>query len=331
VCALAVAAWAFGTDGRRVRHRVLRSLIVVHKRDVSRTPMGGARLGFSSRSTSVGGVLAPRAGLIGGTAAYALWLVPIRADLPCPRPRPSATVAWPSRGFTFRGGHPGSNRHGLLLLGSRSAESVVGDRHWPRRGGAGSPDVRGRVLGLAARVGIVVDVLRGGRRACLEVLQDAVPGSSSGWAIGAFFLWPFVVMLLGLGHTRRAGLRRSHDFAGPRFDVARSVEGGEPRALLGRRPRQIVTVSRVGERALPAASCGYGRRLRFPAFAGRSPLLLLEQIPSVPAFRHWPNCSRSFCAGLSWPVCCFVKPRRGRAPSSAPGGGDGGTIGGPGA
>ena len=152
-------------------------MIVVHS-GMFAGAYGRGTLGFVPLNF-VGATSILAAGLIGGTAAYALWLVPIVLTFV------SSTLTQRDRGlaesgFIFRGGHL-VERHGLLLLVA-FGESIVAIGIGLAAVELEATDVRGRGARAAARVGAVVDVLRGRRRACPRgVAGLRRPGSSSGW------------------------------------------------------------------------------------------------------------------------------------------------------
>ena len=118
VCALAVPH-AFGTDG--VAFAIGFFIVIVVHSWMFASAYGRGTLGFVPLNF-VGATSILAAGLIGGAAAYALWLVPIVLTFV------SSSLTQRDRGlaesgFSFRGGHL-VERHGLLLLVA-FGESIV--------------------------------------------------------------------------------------------------------------------------------------------------------------------------------------------------------------
>ena len=190
VCALAVPH-AFGTDGLAFAIGFF-VVIVVHS-GMFAYAYGRGTLGFVPLNF-VGAFSLLAAGLIGGTAAYALWLVPIVLTFV------SSTLTQRDRslsesGFTFRGAHL-VERHGLLLLVA-FGESIVAIGI-----GLAAVELEARmyvaaVLGLLLVSALWWTYFAFDDERALEVLQAAPLREQLGMAIGAFF-YAFVVMLLGL-------------------------------------------------------------------------------------------------------------------------------------
>ncbi len=190
VCALAVPH-AFGTDG--VAFAIGFFVVIVVHSGMFANAYGRGTLGFVPLNF-VGAFSLLAAGLIGGTAAYALWLVPIALTFV------SSTLTQRDRGlaesgFTFRGGHL-VERHGLLLLVA-FGESVVAIGI-----GLAEVELEARLYVAAVLGRLLVSALwwtyfAGDDERALEVLQGAAPREQLGMAIGAFF-YAFVVMLLGV-------------------------------------------------------------------------------------------------------------------------------------
>ena len=197
VCALAVPH-AFDGDG--VAFAIGFFVVIVVHSGMFAGAYGRGTLGFVPLNF-VGATSILAAGLIGGTAAYALWLVPIVLTFV------SSTLTQRDRGlaesgFTFRGGHL-VERHGLLLLVA-FGESIVAIGI-----GLAAVDLEPRmyvaaVLGLLLVSALWWTYFAGDDERALEVLQAASPRKQLGMAIGAFF-YAFVVMLLGVV-TIAAGL-----------------------------------------------------------------------------------------------------------------------------
>ena len=190
VCALAVPH-TFDSDGLAFAIGFF-VVIVVHS-GMFASAYGRGTLGFVPLNF-VGATCILAAALIGGTAAYALWLVPIVLTFVSS----SLTQRDPSlvdSGFTFRGGHL-VERHGLLLLVA-FGESIVAI-------GIGLAEVEleprmyvAAVLGLALVSGLWWTYFAGDDERALEALRDAPLREQLGMAIGAFF-YAFVAMLLGV-------------------------------------------------------------------------------------------------------------------------------------
>jgi low temperature requirement protein LtrA len=190
VCALAVPH-AFDSDAMAFAIGFF-VVIVVHSGMFTHA-YGRGTLGFVPLNFVGAGSLVA-AGFIGGTAAYAFWLVPIVLTFV------SSTLTQRDRslsdsGFTFRGGHL-VERHGLLLLVA-FGESIVAI-------GIGLADVEleprmyvAAVLGLVFVSALWWTYFSGDDERALEVLEAATPRDQLGMAIGAFF-YAFVVMLLGV-------------------------------------------------------------------------------------------------------------------------------------
>ncbi len=190
VCALAVPH-AFGTDG--VAFAIGFFIVIVVHSGMFASAYGRGTLGFVPLNF-VGATSILAAGLIGGAAAYALWLVPIVLTFV------SSSLTQRDRGlaesgFSFRGGHL-VERHGLLLLVA-FGESIVAIGI-----GLAAVELELRMYVAAVLGLLLVSALwwtyfaRDDERA-LEVLQAAPAREQLGMAIGAFF-YAFVVMLLGL-------------------------------------------------------------------------------------------------------------------------------------
>jgi low temperature requirement protein LtrA len=190
VCALAVPH-AFDSDGLAFALGFL-VVIVVHS-GMFAAAYGRGTLGFVPLNF-VGAFSLLAAALIGGTAAYVLWAIPVALTFV------SSTLTQRDRnlaqsGFTFRGGHL-VERHGLLLLVA-FGESIVAI-------GIGLSEVEleprmyvAAVLGLLLVSALWWTYFARDDERALEVLQAASPMDQLGMAIGAFF-YAFVVMLLGL-------------------------------------------------------------------------------------------------------------------------------------
>jgi low temperature requirement protein LtrA len=190
VCALAVPH-AFDTDAVAFAIGFL-VVIVVHS-GMFANAYGRGTLGFVPLNF-VGAACILAAGLIGGPAAYVLWLVPIVLTFV------SSTLTQRDRGlaesgFAFRAGHL-VERHGLLLLVA-FGESIVAI-------GIGLADVEleprmyvAAVLGLVLVSALWWTYFAGDDERALEALQAAPPREQLGMAIGAFF-YAFVAMLLGI-------------------------------------------------------------------------------------------------------------------------------------
>jgi low temperature requirement protein LtrA len=190
VCALAVPH-AFDTDG--VAFAIGFFVVIVVHSGMFASAYGRGTLGFVPLNF-VGATSILVAGLIGGTAAYVFWLVPIILTFV------SSSMTLRDRGlaesgFTFRGGHL-VERHGLLLLVA-FGESIVAIGI-----GLAPVDLEARMYVAAVLGLLLVSALwwtyfaRDDERA-LEVLQAAPAREQLGLAIGAFF-YAFVVMLLGV-------------------------------------------------------------------------------------------------------------------------------------
>jgi low temperature requirement protein LtrA len=190
VCALAVPH-AFDSDG--VAFAVGFVVVIVVHSGMFAYSYGRGTLGFVPLNfVGAGCILA--AGLIGGMAAYVLWLVPIVLTFV------SSTLTQRDQsltesGFNFRGGHL-VERHGLLLLVA-FGESIVAIGI-----GLAGVELEPRMYVAAVLGLLLVSALwwtyfaRDDERA-LEILQAAPLREQLGMAIGAFF-YAFVVMLLGL-------------------------------------------------------------------------------------------------------------------------------------
>jgi low temperature requirement protein LtrA len=190
VCALAVPH-AFDSDAVAFAIGFL-VVIVVHS-GMFANAYGRGTLGFVPLNF-VGAACILAAGLIGGTAAYVLWLVPIVLTFV------SSTLTQRDRGladsgFNFRAGHL-VERHGLLLLVA-FGESIVAI-------GIGLADVElearmyvAAVLGLVLVSALWWTYFAGDDERALEALHDAPTREQLGMAIGAFF-YAFVVMLFGI-------------------------------------------------------------------------------------------------------------------------------------
>jgi low temperature requirement protein LtrA len=197
VCALAVPH-AFGTDG--VAFAIGFFVVIVVHSGMFASAYGRGTLGFVPLNF-VGATSILAAALIGGTAAYALWLVPIVLTFV------SSSLTQRDRGlaesgFTFRGGHL-VERHGLLLLVA-FGESIVAIGI-----GLAAVELEPRmyvaaVLGLLLVSALWWTYFAVDDERALEVLQAASPREQLGMAIAAFF-YAFVVMLLGVV-TIAAGL-----------------------------------------------------------------------------------------------------------------------------
>ena len=190
VCALAVPH-AFDTDAVAFALGFL-VVIVVHS-GMFANAYGRGTLGFVPLNfVGVACILA--AAVIGGTAAYVLWLVPIALTfVSSTLTQRDAGLA--DSGFTFRGGHL-VERHGLLLLVA-FGESIVAI-------GIGLAEVEleprmyvAAVLGLVLVSALWWTYFAGDDERALEALRSAGPREQLGMAIGAFF-YAFVAMLLGI-------------------------------------------------------------------------------------------------------------------------------------
>jgi low temperature requirement protein LtrA len=190
VCALAVPH-AFDSDG--VAFAIGFFVVIVVHSGMFASAYGRGTLGFVPLNF-VGATCILAAGLIGGTAAYVLWLVPIVLTFV------SSTLTQQDpglveSGFNFRGGHL-VERHGLLLLVA-FGESIVAI-------GIGLADVEleprmyvAAVLGLVLVSGLWWTYFAGDDERALEALADAPLREQLAMAIGAFF-YGFVVMLIGV-------------------------------------------------------------------------------------------------------------------------------------
>ena len=197
VCALAVPH-AFDTDG--VAFAIGFFVVIVVHSGMFASAYGRGTLGFVPLNF-VGATSILAAAFIGGTAAYALWLVPIVLTFV------SSSLTQRDRGlaesgFAFRGGHL-VERHGLLLLVA-FGESIVAIGI-----GLAAVELEPRmyvaaVLGLLLVSALWWTYFAGDDERALEVLQAASPREQLGMAIAAFF-YAFVVMLLGVV-TIAAGL-----------------------------------------------------------------------------------------------------------------------------
>ena len=190
VCALAVPH-AFGADG--VAFAIGFFVVIVVHSGMFVHAYGRGTLGFVPLNF-VGAFSLFAAGLMGGTAAYALWLLPIVLTFV------SSTLTQRDRsltesGFAFRGAHF-VERHGLLLLVA-FGESIVAIGI-----GLAGVELEARmyvaaVLGLLLVSALWWTYFALDDERALELLQAAPLREQLGMAIGAFF-YAFVVMLFGV-------------------------------------------------------------------------------------------------------------------------------------
>jgi low temperature requirement protein LtrA len=190
VCALAVPH-AFDSDGLAFALGFL-VVIVVHS-GMFANAYGRGTLGFVPLNF-VGAFCLLAAALVGGIAAYVLWVIPVALTF-VSSTLTQRDVGLGQSGFTFRGGHL-VERHGLLLLVA-FGESIVAI-------GIGLSEVEleprmyvAAVLGLLLVAALWWTYFARDDERALEVLESASPMDQIGMAIGAFF-YAFVVMLLGL-------------------------------------------------------------------------------------------------------------------------------------
>ena len=190
VCALAVPH-AFDTDAVEFAIGFL-VVIVVHS-GMFANAYGRGTLGFVPLNF-VGAACILAAAFIGGTAAYALWLVPIVLTFVSSTLTQRDTGLADS-GFTFRSSHL-VERHGLLLLVA-FGESIVAI-------GIGLAEVEleprmyvAAVLGLVLVSALWWTYFAGDDERALEALHGAAPRDQIGMAIGGFF-YAFVAMLFGI-------------------------------------------------------------------------------------------------------------------------------------
>ena len=188
VCALAVPH-AFDGDG--VAFAIGFFVVIVVHSGMFASAYGRGTLGFVPLNF-VGATSITAAALIGGTAAYALWLVPIVLTFV------SSTLTQRDRGRRVGVHLPWRTPRGTARPAARCVRRVDrGDRHRARRGRARTTDVRGRGARAAARVGGSGRTYFTGGRRCPRGVAGCVAAEQLGMAIGAFF-YAFVVMLLGV-------------------------------------------------------------------------------------------------------------------------------------